>query len=456
MDMSTSMRIASLAGTARREVESWLERFQNGWNEKRLRKIVRQLPREHDPRRLPALLGIVAIDLQLHWQNGHKVRIESYLKAFPELTTADVVPDLIEAEIAARRKAGARADLASFAERFPEQIEYLGAIEQAASNLEVPATGSGRYSTRDTSPPVAIRFARQPSGLAIPMPPEQFGRYRILRKLGQGGMGTVYLAHDSQLDRRLALKVPHLSAPDCPRALERFYREARAAATLSHPNICQVYDVGTFEGVHFVTMAFVDGKPLSELMMSKNQFPQKSVAAIIRKLARAMQEAHTRGIVHRDLKPSNIMINLRSEPVIMDFGLAYRAQEKVRLTMSGAIVGTPGYMSPEQVRADSKAIGPASDVYSLGVILYEMLTGHLPFDGPVSAVFAKILTLDPPRPLTFRPDVDPVLEAICMRAMARELPDRHGSMKDLAADLTRYLKGEGGSVPPLAEATRGP
>jgi predicted Ser/Thr protein kinase len=279
-----------------------------------------------------------------------------------------------------------------------------------------------------------------PSG--APSLPERFGRYRILKKLGQGGMGSVYLAHDSQLDRRLALKVPLFTEADGPETLQRFYREARSAATLAHPNICPVHDVGTIDGIHYVTMDYIEGKPLSELIGSTKRLPQKAVAAVVRKLALAMQEAHQKGIIHRDLKPANVMINQRNEPVIMDFGLARRAQEDVRLTKSGSILGTPAYMAPEQVGGDVKAIGPGCDIYSLGVILFEMLTGQLPFSGPVTAVLGQILTQEPPRPASLRPDLDPALEAICLKAMAKKQSDRYGSMRDLAAALTAYLKGE--------------
>jgi predicted Ser/Thr protein kinase len=446
----------SLAENQRRDVEAWLAEFQQGWDEKKLKNQVRKLPPSGDPRRLPALLEIVKIDLYRHWEQGRRVKVESYLKAFPELPATGLVPELIQAELAARHRAGVPADLASFAQRFPDQANQLKAIDRSASTFPAPETEAGRYSTCSNVPPMPVPplpvpSLPVPSGQGAPSLPEQFGRYRILRKLGQGGMGSVYLAHDSQLDRQLALKVPHISASDGPQVLERFYREARAAATLSHPNICPVHDVGTIDGVHFVTMAFIEGKPLSELMRVKGRLPQKSVAAVIRKLALAMQEAHARGIIHRDLKPSNIMINERNEPVIMDFGLARRAQENVRLTQSGAIMGTPAYMPPEQVNGDLKAIGPASDVYSLGVVLYEMLTGRLPFEGPATAVLAAIITRDPLPPSSLRPDLDPALEAICLKTMARQIPDRYGSMRDLAMALTAYIKGESSAKAPAPE-----
>jgi serine/threonine protein kinase/formylglycine-generating enzyme required for sulfatase activity len=271
--------------------------------------------------------------------------------------------------------------------------------------------------------------------------PEKFGRYRILKRLGEGGMGCVYLAHDTQLDRQVALKVPHFAPEDDPEILERFAREARAAATLSHPNLCPVFDVGDVGGIHFLTMAYIEGKPLSDFIDEKKPLPQRQVAAVVRKLALALHEAHQRGVVHRDLKPSNIMINQRREPVIMDFGLARRSDRlETRLTQNGEFLGTPVYMAPEQIKGDLSAVGPRSDMYSLGVILYQLLTGRLPFTGTPFAVVGEILTQEPEPPSKHRPDLDKKLETICQRAMAKDGNNRYATMATLAAALTEFLR----------------
>ena len=273
--------------------------------------------------------------------------------------------------------------------------------------------------------------------------PERFGRYRILKTLGKGGMGTVYLAHDTQLDRPVALKVPHFAAADAW-AMARFQREARIAAGIHHPNLCPVHDVGDVNGIPYLTMAYIEGRPLSTFLRGDKPLPQRQVALLVRKLAAALQEAHRQGIVHRDLKPANIMINQRQEPVIMDFGLAQRSQtDDVRLTRNGALVGTPAYMPPEQASGDLKAIGPACDVYSLGVILYELLTGRLPFDGPLAAVLAQVLFQEPEPPRQHRLDLDPALEAICLKAMAKKIADRYPSMAELHDALGVYLRSAG-------------
>jgi hypothetical protein len=270
--------------------------------------------------------------------------------------------------------------------------------------------------------------------------PPQLGRYRIVKLLGKGGMGSVYLAHDSQLDRRVALKVPNFSAEDDPTLLERFHREARAAATLDHPNLCPVFDVGLADGVHFLTMAYIEGESLAERLLKQPRLSQREAAGLVRQVALAVGEAHARGVIHRDLKPNNIMLNRRGEPVVMDFGLARRSKaEDLRLTPSGSMMGTPGYMPPEQVRGDADLVGPRSDVYSLGVILYELLTGRLPFAGSFGEVMADILTRPLATPSSLRPDVEPGLEAVCLKALAKAPSGRYASMAEIAAALEQAL-----------------
>jgi serine/threonine protein kinase len=269
-----------------------------------------------------------------------------------------------------------------------------------------------------------------------------FGRYRIVRTLGHGGMGAVYLAHDTQLDRSVALKIPDIPPGSGRDVLERFYREARAAAALHHPNLCAVYDVGQVDGCPYLTMAYIEGKPLSALIGRGAALAEHQVAAVIRKLALALQEAHDHNVVHRDLKPANILVSRKGELVIVDFGLARRyGAGDAQVTNSGLILGTPAYMSPEQIEGSSASMGPACDIYSLGVILYEMLSGRVPFEGSAVLVLCQILGSDPEPLSQLRPDVDPRLEAICCKAMAKRVSDRYATMRDLAGVLGEYLRG---------------
>jgi class 3 adenylate cyclase/predicted Ser/Thr protein kinase len=283
--------------------------------------------------------------------------------------------------------------------------------------------------------PGSITFS--PTGL-----PDRIGRYRIERLLGKGGMGSVYLARDTLIDRLVALKVPYFEQANAAAALERFYREARSAGRLQHPHICPIYDVNEAEGVHHLCMAYIEGQPLSALTKDFCCRPPREAAALVRTIALALEEAHRQGVIHRDLKPANVMMNRRNEPVVMDFGLAREVRTgATEQTHEGTILGTPSYMPPEQVRGDVGAMGPCSDVYSLGVVLFELLTGEVPFKGNALDVLAMHLRDEPPPPSTIRPDVDAHLEAICLKAMAKEPCRRFLSMAEFAQALDEYLEG---------------
>jgi serine/threonine protein kinase len=268
-------------------------------------------------------------------------------------------------------------------------------------------------------------------------------------------MGSVYLAHDTHLDRRVALKVPHFR-PECganePNGLDldRFYREARIAATFEHPNLCPVYDVGQIDGIHYLSMAYIKGRLLSDFIDPQKPMPPLRVAAVVRKLALALEVAHKRGVIHRDLKPSNIMVNSRRELIIMDFGVAWRiGNSDERLTKTGMVLGTPAYISPEQLSGHAEVLGPRCDIYSLGVIMYELLTSCRPFVGLEAVILGQILFIDPAPPSGHRPDLDARIEAICLKAMAKKPEERYASMGELAAVLGDYLRGSNHpSLPP--------
>ncbi len=294
------------------------------------------------------------------------------------------------------------------------------------------------------------------SGLPFAMLPAEFGRYRVLSLLGQGGMGAVYLAEDTQLGRKVALKLPSFDVSETKR-LERFVREAKASAGLQHPNICAVHDAGVIAGRPFISMAYINGKTLDDAIDPDRPMNAKRAVEIVRKIALALQDAHENGIVHRDLKPANVMMSAKGEPVVMDFGLAKNLGEfderESKLTQPGAVMGTPSYMSPEQVRGDIEQIGPATDIYALGVMLFELLTGRTPYGGSMGLVLARILTAPVPPLREFRPDADVRLEAICQQAMAKDIAERPASMAMLAAQLGEYLK-HADAVPVIATLLR--
>jgi predicted Ser/Thr protein kinase len=204
--------------------------------------------------------------------------------------------------------------------------------------------------------------------------PEVFGRYRVQKKLGSGAMGAVYLAEDTLLQRKVALKTPTFDDDNDGELLKRFYREARAVANLKHPALCAVYDVGQIDGRHYISMEFIPGKKLQEFIKPDSPMSEKQAMAVVRKIASGMHEAHMHGVIHRDLKPDNIMINEKGEPVVMDFGLVHKieSRDSAKLTQHGSLIGSPAYMSKEQVEGDTEKLTAATDQYSLGVVLYQL------------------------------------------------------------------------------------
>ena len=330
------------------------------------------------------------------------------------------------------------------------------ATEQEVAQLadpagDKPAAGSPDVSTQsvaekgeETIIPERVRKETGPTGSGT-LPPE-FGRYRVLKPLGSGAMGTVYLAEDTQLERRVALKTPSFDGDNTEELLERFYREARSAATLRHPNICPVFDVGEIDGTHYISMAYIEGRPLSAYIQPDHLPSERNTLLIVRKIALGLHEAHQHGIIHRDLKPGNVMIDEKGEPIVMDFGLARKASSggEARLTQSGTIVGSPAYMSPEQVEGDSDQLTPAADQYSLGVMLYELLTGELPFRGSITAVIGAILTKQPTPVAELRSDLDPRIVALCERMMHKEAGKRFASLREVANEIRGILSQAGG------------
>ena len=275
--------------------------------------------------------------------------------------------------------------------------------------------------------------------------PTAFGRYRIVRQLGQGGMGTVYEANDPELQRRVALKLPHFSgSPEKQKQAQgRFLREARAAAAIEHPNVCPIYDVGEQEGRPFVVMAYVEGQSLADRLLGTPIVEAIEAAGILLKVANGLAAVHGHGIIHRDLKPANILIRQKDgEPILTDFGLAQTAHDEENLTADGTILGTPAYMAPEQA---DPSLGPTteqSDLYSLGVILFEMVTGRRPFTGSQMQIISQVSSKSVPRASTLRADIDPTLDAIIAKATARNRDERYSTAVDFAGALAAWLKRE--------------
>lgn len=393
----------------------------------------------------------IADRFEAAWSSGTAPRIEEYLAEVAADQQGDLLGELLAIELEWRSRFGQAVDADSYRQRFAESTRIVDAVlTEWSHSAPTPAAVESAVQSLESTLVPAMSHPAGSAGSGIEPALTQLGRYRIVRQLGAGAMGVVYLAQDEELHRPVALKIPRTGVDPDGGLLERFQREARAAAALNHPGICAVYDVGVWDGVRYITMAYIDGRPLQQVARGGRRQPERQIALLIRKLALALQAAHEQGVVHRDLKPANILLTTKHEPVIMDFGLALltNRQEDARLTKDGMIVGSPAYMSPEQVSGDPNAVGPSSDIYSLGVIAYELLTGRLPYQGNVIAVIGQIQTTDPPPIHDLQPTVNPALEAIVARMMARSLDQRYDSMQKVGNDLARWLRGSQTSAAP--------
>lgn len=272
------------------------------------------------------------------------------------------------------------------------------------------------------------------------------GRYKLVELIGRGGCGAVYRARDTRLNRLVALKVPLRSMWQSDEDKQRFIQEAQAAV-VNHPNLCPVHDAGEIDGQPFIAMALIEGESLGDVIARRELTP-RAAAKFVRKIALALEEAHQKGIVHRDLKPDNVLVDQRGEPIVTDFGLARTEQSAdAQLTAQGMVVGTPAYISPEQIRGEVGPVGPVSDVFSLGVMFYELLTGNRPFNGGLHAILGQVLSVEPESPSQVRAVIEPELEAICLKAMEKKPADRFASMQEFADALTDYLKKSGTAAP---------
>jgi serine/threonine protein kinase len=258
------------------------------------------------------------------------------------------------------------------------------------------------------------------------------GRYRVLRRIGSGGMADVYCAEDSHLGRHVAIKVLHRRFAQDQEFVERFRREAKSAAGLNHPNVVGVFDRGEHEGTYYIAMELLEGRSLKDIVGTDAPLPQERVIDLGAQILHAAGFAHRHGVIHRDFKPHNVIVDDVGHAKVTDFGIARAGASE--MTETGSIMGTAQYLSPEQ--AQGHAVTATSDIYSIGVMLYELLAGRLPFEGDSAVAVALKHLSEPPTPISqWRPDVHPALEAVVMAALAKDPAQRWQSAEDFAAGL---------------------
>jgi len=402
------------------------------------------------------VVSLVRVDLEYRWkawtQNptaGKGYVLEEYAHRITELGDSDTWPDeLIVAEYRARWRWGDRPDTESFLNRFPSRRENLiPLLLEIRRKLQQAETAAPDDKPRPAAPvaPGSIETTRGVSDIP---------GYEIIAELGRGGMGVVYKARQTQLNRLIALKMV-LGDRAGREAAARFLAEAAAVAAIKHPNVVQVYDYGEYAGVPYIALEFCPNGSLITLLKKGRPFTPNSAVARMEKIARGVASAHAEGIVHRDLKPHNVLLDEAGEPKVADFGLAKRVGG-LDMTRTGAIVGTPAYMAPEQADGGPNYVGPPADVWALGVVLYQCLTGRLPFQADSVGGLRSQILRDAPTSLRERiPGLPRDLELICGKCLEKKPADRYPTAKELADDLQRFREGKPISVRPAGLLERG-
>jgi eukaryotic-like serine/threonine-protein kinase len=379
------------------------------------------------PDRLLLLQELVLTDLEFRLKAGQDIRLEEYLCRFPEFAANDAaVLRGIAREFHLRQQRPPCPTLDEYLDRFPQYREQL-AQGLTAHRTSPPSSGA--------TPPLTRPGADE---AGIPDVPG----FEILAELGRGGMGVVYKALQKSLHRIVALKMVRYGARAGPETIRRFRIEAESVARLQHPNIVQIHEIGEHDGCPFLALEYLEGGSLAG-RIAQGPLPAAEAARLVEVLARAVGALHERGIVHRDLKPANVLLAADGTPKIADFGLVKHLDGETAHTESGALLGTPAYMAPEQAAGLVGQVGPAADVWALGAVLYELLTGRPPFvaDNDLDLLIS-IRTEDPVPPGRLRPRLPRDLEVICLKCLEKKPADRYATATDLADDLHRFLGGE--------------
>jgi eukaryotic-like serine/threonine-protein kinase len=412
-------------------------------------------PEEPATKRIDRLLA----DQKECWRRNERVSVETYLLAHPWLSSdREAVLDLIFQEIVLREQSGETPAIEEYSNRFPDLAQLLKMQFEIDRVLQTELTeslsdGSSERNALLAETEVVASSAEPPVGEPDSETVDLIPGYKRIRELGRGGMGVVYLVWQSSLHRPVALKMILSGAHAGDKDLARFRTEAEAIARLNHPNIVQVHEVGWEQSRPYMALEFVDGGSLASRLKGEPQ-PAREAAQLVETLSRAVHYAHQHGIVHRDLSPGNVLLTVDGVPKIGDFGLAKLVDgSEPTATQTGDIFGTPCYMAPEQIGSKTGAIGPSADVYALGAILYQLITGHVPFKAATAMeVLLLVQTADPIPPRRWQPTLSLDLATIAMKCLEKEPSKRYSSALALAEDLGRFLAGE----PILARPIRTP
>jgi eukaryotic-like serine/threonine-protein kinase len=385
---------------------------------------------------------------------GDRPRIEAFLEQADGEIKGRLLEELLLIELDLRRRLGEVPSLSEYLSRFPDDSRRVAAAFSLSAQSPASPDDPGDdpdatrpYHTGD-SPQGLAPTDRAPAISSDSNRPLDFvGNYELVEEIARGGMGIVYKARDIRLKRMVALKMILSGQRATADERGRFRREAELAGNLDHPNIVRIFEVEEFEGCPFFVMQLVEGDSLAKQIKKKERdkspYEPKAAARLMVTIARAVHYAHKQGFLHCDLKPSNILIDREGRPLVTDFGLARRTSEDSSLTISGAILGTPSYMAPEQATGSRKQLNPGTDVYGLGAILYELLTGRAPFRaGTIMETVVDVLERDPAPLRTLRPEVPKELESICLKCLEKAPHDRYNSADTLADELERFLQGE--------------
>jgi tetratricopeptide (TPR) repeat protein len=415
-----------------------------------------------------ALCELVFTDLEYRLKDGEPARVEQYLTRFPELRDDPASElELIKAELIDRGRREPDLTLDEFLTRFPQHDEKLRAewkwmnrsgatLRRACAHchepLPLPTVGNPDPLK---CPACGAELAADSRAEATGEPAaSQLGKYLLLEELGSGNFGIVYRARDTELDRIVALKVLRATHRESTKSAYRFLREARAVAQLEHPQIVPIYDFDREGTTCYLVYAFVPGTTLAA-RLAAGRLPFRQTAALVAQVARALHYAHEHGVIHRDVKPANILLDENGQPHLTDFGLARRDSGETTLTLEGEPLGTPAYMSPEQARGQAHRGDGRSDLYSLGAVLYQMLTGVLPFRGDTwPAILKQLLSEDPQPPRRLDAAIPRDLETVCLKSLEKEPSRRYATAEAMALDLERFSKGEPILARPVGRAER--